>query len=365
MAQAMLDLSRPEEALEALTDISCHVCRSYSQYRQSQNTFGKDQIIGCAADCPNFDHANSSYAGSVDKEFWLTLDATELAIEAHLAAAQLTLTAAEMNVETACSHWKQAIKMASELGAEYSDNTQRQIVNATLGRSAALQRDRRLDEAIALLERSQHICQVRHRQEIRSQLGEVLTNRGIKAGNNEPPNWSAAAKDLRRAVDLNAHAVRARINLCIVLNSWAGQELDQDNEHMAIKLLEEVVERVNKAGSAGANHPNLQRELADANEALSMIYNRRGVRLANEKDWTSAIRALDSAVKLAPHAELVQQNLKQIYRNYAFDFLERGQPSDCIQVLRTALSRFPNDPILQTDLVEILALLKEVERRRY
>lgn len=365
MAQAMLDLSRPEEALEALNDISCEVCRSDSQYRQSPSTFGENQIISCAADCPNFDHANSSYAGSVDKEFSLTLDATELAIEAHLAAAQLTLTAAEMNVETACIRWKQATKMASQLGAEYFENTQRQIVNAALGRSAALHGDNRLDEAIALLEQAEHIGRHRHREELRSRLGELLTNRGIKAGNNEPPNWSAAARDLRRAVDLNPHAVRPRISLCIVLNSWAGQELDRDNEHTAITLLEEVVNCVNKAGSANANHPNLQRELDDANEVLSMIYNMRGVRLADEKNWTAAIRALDSAIKFAPRAEIVQRNLKQIYRNYAFDFLECGQPMECIQVLRTALSRFPNDQTLQEDLIEILSMLKAIEGRRY
>lgn len=345
-AQALLELSRPLEALEALADAACRRCRGSKRRDGARKGAPRYQIKVCADDCPQFELLNSGYAGTRLKGARLTQDAVELAIDAHLTVAQSAITAAAMNKKTACAHWSEALERAKVLGEEAGQETQRRIVAAAAGRGQVLCAAKRWDEAVNLLEQARGICRGRHQQEMTGWLAEALNGRGVVAANSKPPRWEEAVESLRRAVSLSPHTIRPRINLCRSLFGWGMQHLEEGRESAAIRLLEEIIERVTEVGSIGANHATLRQCFEDACANLSMLHNKRGVIWAEAEMWPTAIAEIEAALNFAPGNALVERNFKQICRDYAIILFSDGRAAEGMQVLEKLRRRFPNDQFL-------------------
>lgn len=364
-AQALLDLSRPEEALEALSYAACQRCRAAAISRQPSSVSQKRRIIVCAESCQDFNYFNPGYAGLPHKEVSLKKDAVELAIEAHLGLAQSEITAAIMDTQAACAHWRDCITLSKELGSEASEKTQRRIVEMTLGRVDVLHRAKKLDEAITLLEGAEGICDDRFDRELVGRLVEVLNERGVKAGSENPPRWGAAVGDLRRAVALNPHAVSPRVNLGITLSNWAWQQYNQGHEDHTIGLLQESVQCLQEGTTLIPRHPELEGQLRQAESALALAYNNRGARRVNAGNWEGALGDLELALQIDPTNQRTHENLRSIFNSYAVSLANGGQLEQAVQVLERGLRRFPGDEQMTENLAQIRLVMNMLGRRRW
>src|SRR5207248_6611301 len=86
-------------------------------------------------------------------------------------------------------------------------------------------------------------------ERLNGQLATLLASRGIRAGNAEPARMADAAADLRRAIEVNPHLRRARVNLPVALRELALDRVGRGDPVAALDLLRESV-RVLEAGLA-------------------------------------------------------------------------------------------------------------------
>ncbi len=352
-AQALFDLSRPEDALAALSDAACQRCRAAASTHQSYSRSASQQIVVCPDSCLDFDYFNPGYAGLTGKGDSLRRDAIELAVQAYLALAQSEITAATANTQAACAHWRKGIELSKELGSQANEQTQRRIVEMTLGRAQVLQRGEKLDEAITLLEVTEGVCDDRYGQELVGRLAELLAERGVGACNEQPPRWEPGVNDLRQALSLNPHVARLRANLCAALQLWALQYHQQWRNDAAIGLLEESLRHAQEGLRLTPNHPDLQKQVEEAHVALGAAYNGRGVSRSNAQDWEGALNDLEASLRFNPGDALVEQNLRQVFCNYAIELANRGQLALAIQMIESGLRRFPDDSQMNEMLIQI------------
>ena len=353
VAQALLELARPAEALEALAEAACDNCQ------QAQPHTHLTRLSVCAERCAHFDQYNPGYAGFEKKGARLRAAALELARAAHLAIAQAEITAASPNLATARTHWQAALALAQELAE--AARTQHEIGAMVLGRSQALQRRDKLDAAIELLEQAQDLCR---EPELKGRLAECLVERGVAAANDEPPRWEAAVRDLRRAVRLNPHAPRARINLCAALLLWAGEYYERDDAVPAIALLEEASRCAREGLAFNQHNAQLREKLEEAVAGLSIVHNQRGVWLAEQEDWEAALNELEKALKLTPAEETVQQNLQSLLGSYAMALVGQGALEEALGMLGRALRRFYEYPAVRAEIAKLQLMLSLLGGRR-
>jgi tetratricopeptide (TPR) repeat protein len=365
ITQALLDLSRPQEALEALSYAACERCREAAMSRQPSGLSQQKQLVVCSEACEDFDYYNPGYAMLPDKGVRFREDAIELAIEAHLSLAQSEITIIPMDIQAACNNWREAITLSKELGSEASEQTQRRIVEMTLGRVQVLERGGKLDEAISLLERAEGICDDRFDRDLVGRLAELLTDRGVKAGNEKPPRCEEAVRDLRRAVALNPYAARPRVNLCIALRMWAAQCYSEGREDEAIERLKEAVRQAKEGTTVIPNYPELQQQMGQAQSELSILYNSRGVHKAEGEDWEGALNDIEMALDLDPNNIVAEENLCRVYNAYGVSLANKGQFEQAIKVLERGLRHCPDDEQIKENLAQIKLIMNLLRRKQW
>ncbi len=272
MAQSLLDADRAQEALEALSYAICPRCRAEAMQWKAQVYSEADWLpLVCADTCPDFEALNPSYAGRINKGRDLWADAVELAIEAHLNLSQPLLARENPDVQAIARHWDEAVRLSRPIGQP--EPTQRRIVEMVLGRIQVLKQKVRLDEAIALLEAAVAVCDDYFDRELVGRLSEMLTERGITAGNQSSPAWEAVVADLRRAARYNPHTLRPVLNLSIALQRWAAQRHAEGEPRAAADMLAEAVQFLQSGWARMPGHPELielyKRVLIDYGNELS------------------------------------------------------------------------------------------------
>jgi len=330
-AQALLELDRPQEALAALAEIGCRHCDAGRGHRRPPGAAGLPPT--CRGDCPKLVLRNPGYAGDPDPGRALAEDARELAVALHLGVAQGALASKEVDLPLAQERWHQALELA---GTETRrEEVEGSIVSVVLGRVEGLCRSERLDAAVALIEAAIAVCHSGSDARLTGRLGEVLTDRGVAAGNAR--RWEPAAVDLRRAVELNPHAHRPLYNLALALRGWA-QASHRERPDTAIQRLEEAADRL----TAGTRRFPGRKDLGEAHAGvcsdLQALVNSRAVELAQSERFEEALALLDRGLRRFPEHSLLWLNRQGIERGYAFHLLGAGR-------FEEALARIaPDDP---------------------
>jgi tetratricopeptide (TPR) repeat protein len=303
LAQTLLELDRPQEALAALSEAACSSCQA-SVWKGRQPFFSTHWFpLVCSENCAEFDQLNPGYARLTNKHGRLWIDALGLAIEAQLRSAQSFITASMIDVATASHHWQEAVRLSKV--ARNSEQIQRRIVDMALGRSQALERQARLDEAIALLEAAEAVCDDHVDRELVGRLSETLTERGITIGSQSSPNWEVVVADLRRAVNYNPYSTRALINLGIALQSWAARRDELGEARAAADLLREAVEQLRSGLARIPGHTELRAGYEQVQEAY-------GVQLANVGELEHAVAILEQAAREFPDNPRLVGHLTQV-----------------------------------------------------
>lgn len=362
IAQTLLDLDRSQEALTALLEAGCPRCQAAMQQGQQRRPPANWSPVVCAETCPEFDTLNPGYAGLQDKSRQLKADAFELAVEAKLGLAQSCITAAVLDVQAATDHWQEAIRLSKVSGNH--EQTQHRIVETTLGRVQALEQRSRLDEAVSLLKAAERICDDHVDRELVGRLAEVLTNRGIKAGNETLPRWEAAVTDLRRAVGYNPHAARSLVNLGIALRVWAVQRYAQQKE-AGVKLLQEAVQQLQEGLSRIPGHAQLQEQYRQAQDSLRSALNGWVVELANAEQFDHALGVLRQALRQFPEDPLMRENKRNIFDAYGVSLANSGQHEQAVAVFEQGLREFPGDLTMTKNLAQVRLMIALRERRRW
>ena len=243
-AEVHRSAGRAREAVDALADLRCDGCRARPVDRRAT---GPGQPMLCVRDCAHFDEYNAAYAQTPDKHLALLEDALDLSVAALLELARTALTAETPDLTGVGSHWRQAVERARLIDA--APDVQDAVADMALGRAAALERADRLDDAIALIDEARRHCGGVAGERLNGQLATLLASRGIRAGNAEPARMADAAADLRRAIEVNPHLRRARVNLPVALRELALDRVGRGDPVAALDLLRESV-RVLEAGLA-------------------------------------------------------------------------------------------------------------------
>lgn len=298
IAQALVELERPQEALAALTEAACPSCQAAVLRSRPARSTPEWFPLVCVETCPGFDSLNPGYAGTQSKGRDLWTDALELAIEVLLRLAQSCITASPMDMQAAADHWQEASRLSRELGAP--EPTQRRIVETTLGRVQVLEQRRRFNEAIALLEAAEAVCDDQAAQDLVGRLAEVLADRAIMAGNATLPRWNDAVTDLRRAVRYNPHSTRPLINLGIALQMWAQERYEQGEYEAAEELVQEAVQQLREGVARMPGHPQLEEQYQTAQGNLRDLIRMRAFHLAEDGQIARAVAVLEQGIEELP-----------------------------------------------------------------
>jgi tetratricopeptide (TPR) repeat protein len=188
-----------------------------------------------------FDVDNPAYAAQEFGRKRLADDAVELAVGALCTLSQTELTSAEPDLAEVGGLWWRAVTASSAIGG--GTEIQQRITELALGRADTLNRRDKLAEAIPVLEAALPALTGPHRDRVAGQLANLFANRGIRAANENMANAAAAMADLRRAMDLNPHLIRARSSLGVLVFNSAMDMLKRASKDMpsAYRLLKDAM----------------------------------------------------------------------------------------------------------------------------
>jgi tetratricopeptide (TPR) repeat protein len=289
VATALLRAQRPEEALDALGQVACERCRS------ANVLVGYPKV--CGQTCPDFDVRNPSYARLPAKSRRLAEDAARLSITAQLDVARRIVAADPDDLDTAIRLWADAVRVSAVVQA--TEQTQRQIVDTVLGRAKTLEKRDHLEEAIALLEAAEQVLEAAPAgDEVRSQLGQLLTDRGVISANSG--DLEHALDDLRRAARCSPHASRPLINLSLALQRLADQRRGHGDHAGAYERLREAKHVLEDARSNKSGSPEFEQQLASVRKELRTLCNHWAIELAATARYEEALEVLSQGLTELP-----------------------------------------------------------------
>lgn len=381
-AYASLDLlNNPDKTLALLAGLSCSDCDGYSDVSIGQNLL---LVVPrtCNERCPSFVDRNPAYEAVPHRGQHLFRHAVELMAQAHMTLAEQSIRAQPPIVADATRHWQNALKVSELIGIEAQ--LRDVLVTTALGRTTTLVQNQQFDESVALL---QTVYPLTDDERIQGRLAEVLTDRGVKRGNRS--EWDGAVEDLRSALTINPHSVRARSNLVTALRGAAalahetgnkssarfhldearsvlssGLEMDGDKSEWQQELLETELEMIVIGGESGEDGSGGPAELlggllavfgsredgADSAGAEAMRLMAEAADRAAAQDFAEALQLTERALELAPDSPLLLRGLASMTNNYGVQLAEQEQFERAIQVLEGGLRRFPDNADLQRNL---------------
>lgn len=257
VAQAQLSGGAVRDALRSLADLRCPRCRTVRPADRTAPAGDRPvRPYSCAPGCAGFDAVNPAYAGRPEKERRLSDDAVAMARDALFTLGCSCLTSADPDLPETAASWRGALARAAELGT--TGETRRAIVDTALGRAETLHRADDLSGATEVLDLVYGLIDETGRERVRGRLAALLTDRGIHAANDDPQSLERPAADLRRAVELNPHHLRAQTNLGVVLRLLAALRIRAGRVGDGIALLHETSDRLETALEHHAGNEELE-----------------------------------------------------------------------------------------------------------
>lgn len=281
-AAALLRAERPADALSALKDAACARCRSAAA------PHGYPRV--CAEACSDFDARHPGYARLPAKGQRLAEDATRLLIAAQLSAARRIVAGADDDdVGAAIRLWADAVRASAAVGAQ--EQTHRQVAEIVLGRAKTLEKRDRLAAALKLVEGAERVLgDSAARDELRSRLAQLLTDRGVLAANDG--RLEPALDDLRRAVRCSPHSVRPLVNLSLALQSLAEHRRNLGDRAGQYAQLREAKRMLEDTVPASHGSPELEHQLVSVMKRLRTVCNDWAIELAAEARYGEALDVL-------------------------------------------------------------------------
>ncbi|MCA1706147.1 MAG: hypothetical protein LC808_23945 [Actinobacteria bacterium] len=313
VATALLRAERPEEALAALETVACERCRSATASE------GYPKV--CAPACPDFDARHPSYAHLSNKGQRLAEDAARLLVTAQLDVARRVVASDPDDVGAVIRLWADAARVAALVGS--GEQTQRHIADTALGRAKALVKAERLSPAIKLVEAAQQVLpDSAAREDLRSQLGQLLCDRGVIAANGE--RLEPALDDLRRAVRYSPHSPRPLVNLSLALQRLAGQRRDLGDLSGEYESVREANRLLEGAAAELSGSPEFEQQLVSVRKELRTVCNRWAINLAAAARYKEALEVLDQGLAELP-GDAQLRGSQQTVQKYATPLRDHGQ----------------------------------------
>jgi tetratricopeptide (TPR) repeat protein len=269
VTQALIDLGRAEEALQALDGLRCARCESATLNLRRASASPETRLAVCNVDCPDFDERNPGYAAFPDKHERLLRDAHDLAIDVHLELGRNAIAVTPLDAGMARSHFREALSLGAACGE--LDGSERRVTEIVLGRARALEKRDTLDDAIALIQAMLRIGGDGVDQALHGRIAELLTHRGVGHGNADPPRWSASIVDLEEAVRHNPHAPRSWANLVAAKRGAAASHANGGDWAAAAGLIAGASETLEHATELIPNHPALEQQRQGLQGEMLMI----------------------------------------------------------------------------------------------
>jgi tetratricopeptide (TPR) repeat protein len=346
-----LDQKRPLHALDVLTRTVCPECVGYRPSSAASSRLALPRT--CSDDCPQFAENNPAFYKLANRAATLWQHAVDLAVEAYLLLAEQCLAASSPHVESTICHWQDALEMAGAGGnAERLHST---IADMAIIRATALEQSGRSNDAISLLDAT---LVVSTEARLRGKLAEVLTNRGVMAGNSG--QWEQATVDLRRAYALNPHVHRTRDNLVTALRGHAAEHYHANDFVAARPLLQEAIQVLNDSLARTPTDATLRTTLMDVEGELSTV---NGAEAALSGDPLALLLALlggvvgprsGEATPSPPALLSVAQTRLDELRQSATSKAQRNDFEGAVADLEEALRQAPNDDQTKHLLASIL-----------
>lgn len=395
-----LDLKRPRQALDILTQGKCTECGGFRPSASKANHLQFSRI--CADDCLRFADHNPAYALLPNRAATLWQHAVELAVAAHLLLAEQCLAAAHLDIQATVGHWQDALAMAA-VGGD-SRHLHGNMTDMSIARAAALEQNGRRDDAILLIEAT---LTINGDTRLKGRLAQLLTNRGVEEGN--LPQWDKAVTDLRRAIDLNPHMHRTRDNFVIALRGYASERYQAGDRATASALLREAIRVLRTALAGDPANADLQSRLfecemelstvshmdaasadnplaallallgdlaeqadvqadtsaASGTEVTSLTQSERLRRSAAEKlilqNFEGAVADLEEALRLSPADNRIKRALADALEKQADDLVIKHQYEHARSVAERGLGYAPGHSGLQSTLVTIRLFAPRME----
>ena len=232
---------RAESAREALD----HLCPAGDGCRPGTGSEQR-RLAGsppaCDPSCGQFARCNPGYALLPDSGRTLSDDAHRLAIRTSLALAGQYVAAHPPRLIAAAQEWLRARSLAAALGR--GEQFHEDFLAEVMGYLEDLADQP--EHSAALLQSALAVVPT---DALRGRLSDRLTERGITRANDD--HTEEGAQDLRGAVRLNSHSVRARHNLCLVLRTLTDRSGYRLDRAAARDAAAELVEQAGKALSLG------------------------------------------------------------------------------------------------------------------
>lgn len=328
LAEALLDLNRPEDAWALLAGPACPHCRSAAG----------GALPVCTGACPSFAPDNPGYAGAPEAARRLERDALDLAIRIRLALGQAAMTAAESDAGSAARHFREALRL-SVAGGRQKEMADR-IAEAVLGRTQALAGKGNLAPAIALLEACCTACSEIAAgpgpapwEQLTGRLAELLARRGAEAG--QERRWEDAVADLRRAAALNPHAATPVLHLSLALQGRARQ-VRKTAPAQAVELVLEAVRQLQARLADLAGQPGAREHVQQTREAARSLLLRQAGDLASAGGFEQSLQILEQGLAALPDDPVLGGHHREVVLRYARSLDERGQSERALAVLRRA-----------------------------
>jgi cellulose synthase operon protein C len=280
LAQALLGLDRPGEALAILSGLRCPSCRSRAATGRTRDPatapaaapapHHPERSSVCDPDCAHFDARNPAYSGQAGRHRMLMRDGRALALAARLAKGRVALTPAAPDVRTAAASWRKALAHARaiEQGAE----VEAIVADTALGAAKALHRSGDINAAAQTLQAAYALLGENQHDRLKGQLARVLTERGITRANADLARMEEPAADLRRAVELNPHLHRAQVNLGIVLRIHGARMRSSGSLVGARDRLQEAVDQLTDALARFPEDTELTEQRDLARNELALVH---------------------------------------------------------------------------------------------
>ncbi|MFO0879757.1 MAG: hypothetical protein U0840_20615 [Gemmataceae bacterium] len=187
----------------------------------------------CDASCAQFARCNPGYALLAEPTRALAGDAHHLAIRTALGLAGTYASARPPQLLSATREWLLARSLAEVLGI--SQQVHEEMQGQILGHLEDLAHEP--EHAAELIQKALAVLPT---EELRGNLGDRLTERGIRRANAE--QFEAGAYDLRHALTLNSHSLRTRHNLGLILKAIAVHQHNEGQPDVAREAARELCE---------------------------------------------------------------------------------------------------------------------------
>ncbi|WP_428935629.1 hypothetical protein [Streptomyces sp. ACT015] len=199
----------------------------------------------CDPGCPHFDGRNPAYAGLPDKRERLLGDARSVALAARLAQGRAALSPTGPDIPTAALSWRRALAHAEALGKR--PEVEAVVADTALAAARTLHRAGDMQASGATLEAAWTLLGENGHDRLKGQLARVLTDRAIAQANRARERMETPAADLRRAVTLNPHLLRAQLNLGVALHILGAQMRWSGSLAGAVRSWQEAADRLTAA----------------------------------------------------------------------------------------------------------------------